>query len=230
MLLKRYIISLGYTILDEDKETSLLVGLGDGSYAASYIEDNGRFISFETSVVFDYDVAHMMTLSSISHVASYYNISCTGIIHKKDEKIKVTLSKKIGFLDSLSLVYILPDMANCIEAVTGYITSCMSNNDTTNWDLSMFQNIDLYLFNPKRVGEKKSIIYGSWDKFIDSFGQKAPDAIYGVEPVLEEVRACKEFEEKNRMLISEVGDRVLEELIWSRKMTEYSQDDEFGVN
>lgn len=218
-----------YVIEDEDPDTfSLLISLNQDTSIIIELDDNK--VKFETTFIFDSYLMNLKTLSSISHTAYFYGMANSGFLNKSPDQIKFYLSKEIDInVLSSRLDDTLSTMESCILQIAGYILHRMRQL-SQNLDLSMFEDLDLFLFDPRSLGEKKEFLYKDWDKYIESIANDESKIGVSPEIMLSELKACKEFEDKNGLLLSEVGDDILLEIIWNRRIAEMAVGDKYSVN
>ena len=73
-------------------------------------------------------------------------------------------------------------------------------------------------------------MYSTWKEFADAIAETAGDE-YELSGSIAEVNACAEFEHKNGMSLSEVGDIILNELLWNRQLIASAESDgDYYVN
>lgn len=228
--LKAAIKKANYAIEDEDKETfSVLISINPDS--AVLLSLNNEIVKLETTFIFNSYLINLKTLSSISHAAYFYGFSNSGILNKNQDQVKFYLAKEVP-INSLSsrLKDELEKMEKCIDHIAGYISYRMNQSNLKELDLSMFEDIDLFLFDPRSLGEKKDFVYKDWPTYIESV--ENDDSNVGVNPeiMLSELKACAEFEKANDVLLSEIGDDILLEIIWNRRIAEMATKDSYSVN
>lgn len=184
-------------------------------------------LRLETTVIFDVDVLNLKTFSNIAHMAMISGFAISGVVPTANKCVKVYLGKDTE--RALSIGKELRLMEKVLKQILQYLQNRVYQANATELDLSMFSQIDLYGFDPRTLGEQKDFIYLSWQNFIDEVSQAQSFSVAEVATTVEELIACAEFEDKNNMSLSEVGDIVLEELIWNRALLE-SEEDEYRVN
>jgi hypothetical protein len=168
------------------------------------------------------DLVSLKTLSDLSNIAYIHTCYMSGLKHGH-EGIRIPLGlavpKQLRKNDiKMSVLY----LEECIKTMDSYIFGRYSNFNDNNLDLSMFEETDLFLFDPQLLGEKKQFIYESWLAYLE----RAAEADFSsFSETISDIKACMVFEKTNKMLLSEVGDMVLRELVWNRRMSESSADE-----
>lgn len=230
--LKRKIASSKYEIEDsDDSEKSLLVDLGEsGSVMASL--DKSNMILFEATIIFDVPLLNLKTYSSIAHTAYYYKFSISGVSRNSNSQVKFFLTRYDNPSNINDIDAILDDCEKCIGTITKYLNYRVQQFDNFDtYDLSMFDDVDVVAFNPKEMGEKKEFTYETWSElYKDIVGQADDYLSLNMVSLHECVKACQEFEEKNKALLAEVGDQVMNELIWLIQLREQAKKDKFSIN
>lgn len=151
----------------------------------------------------------------------------SGFSPKSSEQAKVFVAKDIPFTYSPYKIYkFISSIKLCSQAIIDYLYRADVRMNVDFLDLSMFSQTDLYLFNPQFLGENKEFIFKNWDTYIEYTKNNPDDSLAGGNNyLLLDLEACKKFEEKNKMLLSEVGHRVVKELVWNSKFKNLLDDD-----
>jgi len=223
----------GANICDIDKKSfSMLVELKDEISALITLDAPNDSINIETTIVFDNHISNLKTISSIAHIAYYYKMGISGLTYKNKSHTRFYLGKDISFNSALkSLTNEFDSFFKCVSGVTNYLMYRISQEDLGFVDISMFETIDLGMFDPKGLGEKKDFVFdGSWDNFIESVLTDDTELFYDLESFLDELRACQEFEQRNNLLLSEVGGALVGQIIWHRQMQENAKEDKYSEN
>lgn len=227
---KKSIIKAGYDIGDIDKENlSLLVNHEEFSLLVS-LDPETKTIEFNSTIIFDGDLGNLKTLSSLAHTAFYYKFTISGLSHKSNCQTRLYLEKELDYSSVKKVGFVTQCAHQCIDTIVRYLHYRHLQNDLDNLDLSMFEDIDLFLFDPKGMGEKKDFQFGDWTSYSSSVSRGEIEMIVDSEIMINEIEACAKFEQANNMLLSEVGDRILEELVWNRQMKDLSVSDDYSIN
>jgi hypothetical protein len=213
----------------DEESMSILIDFGDFSVLVS-LEPDGRTINFEATLIFDGDLGNMKTLSSLAHTAYYHRFGISGLSNKASSQVKLYLGRDLDYSSIHKLGEVLEASYQCLDTMVRYLYYRSLQTDSAALDLSMFEDVNLFLFDPQAMGEKKDFHFGDWSKYADSVSSGETEVVVDPEIVIEEIQACAEFENKNNMLLSEVGDRILEEIIWHRQMRELAKSDKYSVN
>lgn len=178
-----------------------------------FVEIRDGNIWLEKPVLYSSNLSNLYTFSSVCHVASNFGTICTGLT-MKDGLGKFYLIKKV----SLSVLTRpntfegeLFEFNECIANVAGYLTHRRDKVSSRTLDLSMFQDLNLYEVDLQRLGECKDFRFGSWEGMLDSYMCDEFSFKSGDIPLDLLIYACDDFENENNLIISEVGDEVLDE-------------------
>ena len=209
------IVSKFYKIADQDDEkNTILIDMGDDIHTLLTMSEK---LALDSSVVFDASLINLKTLSTVSNFGMMFAVSVSGVLPNGNKKIKLLFCKEAG--STKYLLRSLVEMKRCIALVSKYLNQRADQHRTSNLDLSMFEHVDPYSFNPLSLGEKKDFIYRTWKDYIVDVSV-SPSTNIELSSLVSELQACSEFEEKNKMLLSEVGEYVLDELLWNKAMSE----------
>lgn len=225
------LISKKYSILQGDAgDDSLLVDIGDPLVTLVTMEKNDTVVRIESTLIFESRVANLKTFSTMSHVAMTHGIAMSGLVPAKNQNLKVYLAIEMNYSEAKKTILDrLEEMRICLDTLVKYITVRSDHFEMRHIDLSMFDAIDLNGFDPQYLGEKKEFVFQSWKAFAQAIHDAAGEE-YEITGSLVEVNACAEFEHKNKMLLSEVGDIILNELLWNREFLMAAEEDKYHVH
>ena len=149
-----------------------------------------------------------------------------GFTAKTPEQAKVFIAKDIHYTHSSKKIgELIENVKACSNSIISYFTNANKRMSVDFLDLSMFNDVDLYLFNPQFLGENKEFIFRTWDKYIEYIEDNPENPMLGnTESLLPELEACKLFEETNKMILAEIGHRVLRELVWNSRFSHLLDD------
>lgn len=184
-----------------------------------------EFPRMEAAIIFDASIINLHTYSNINLYANLYGCITSQIHTQENKKIKIVFKRLV---DIKRIKYCIRQMHKCIQSCTIYLTERLKQQELTNLDLSMFEELDISSFDPKSLGEKKEFIYKSWQNFIVDAAQST-SSNKELSELVSELNACSEFEQRNKMRLSEIGDVVLNELVWNKNIM-VNQDEEFKIN
>jgi hypothetical protein len=228
-----YLKSFGYSNITADVEDkSILFSFEKDRVAILNMDHDMLGYSIEATVVFAADILSLKTLSDISNLVFTYRCSNSGIRPAGDGRVRLNLTYHIG--DRLGAADIMRGMTylnKCLYTLELYLTERLRRVDREVYDLSMFENIDLTGFNPQDMGERKEFIFGSWDEYAQAAQEDYrgfPGHPYAVD-TLAKIEACREFEERNGIPVSESGTWLLDDIVLNRQLSELSKTD-YGIN
>jgi len=218
-LLHAALVKAKAKIVEKDNDCgAYLIDFENDSYALVSLSENLKTIEFEGTIVFDSDLVNLKTLSSIAHAAFCSGLSTTGICVKNENQVKIYVRKSLDFFaiysrfeDELEIT------KNCISSIRKYLHSRLDQIQHTYLDLSMFNDIDLLTFDPQGLGEKKDFVYENWENYMNAVLAE-DNSVFNAGPKIEDLIACAEFEDKNEVLLSEIGNSLLKEIDWNRQM------------
>lgn len=220
------LIKKQFSIADIDEENfTALVELGDETTALVSLDCKTNTVYVETTIIFDTVLLNLKTLSSINDIAYYYGNMVGGAGIKNESQCGLYVSRKCK-LSSGNVCIELEKHRDFLIALQNYLESRVVSQNADNLDISMFEDLDLTLFNPKAIGERKDFCFGDWESFRSSVVEDGEE----YSSYLAEVEACALFEERNDLRLSEVGDMVLDEIIWNRQLIITAADDDYSVN
>lgn len=204
---------LQISIEDQDSQLgTILFTLDNGGTAVLVITDNERDTYIGTNLVFDTDAASLKTMSDIADIAAAHRCLVTGLSNAGEGRVKLALSYyDVGQTFGREEVSRgVSHINRCLESLTILLQQKVDKAANPIIDLSMFEDMDLTFFNPRQLGERKEFSYYSWENYAKA-ALSDQDGLVDV-PSLDEIAACKDFEEKNDLLLADVGDSVLSEL------------------
>lgn len=230
---ERYLKSLGYSDINPDmKDKSIIFSFDRGRVAILNMNHDTLGYSIEATVVFSAEILSLKTNSDMSNLIFMYCCSSSGIRPASESRVRMNISYHIGDklkFSSLKLGMIY--MLKCLATLELYLTERLARLDKDVYDLSMFEDLDLTGFNPQDMGERKEFIFGSWDAY-SSFVKEEyagfPNSPYAVD-ILAKIKACQDFEEINKIPVSEIGIKLLDDIILNRQLIEVSKTS-FGIN
>lgn len=227
-------------ILETDDENNYLMIEFPGSLletnecinALLSLHNDSFSIKLETAVIFDNILLNTKTMSNVLDYAYQANCSISGILIQNEEQVKFNISKDFSYLDLAKIKSDSLKFKNCILDIFKYLNSRIESASSTYIDLSMFENVDLAYFDPQFYAEQKEFVYGSWEKYIESLKSGTNQSqMNGItvdkDVIIQEIQMCKAFEEANNMLLSEIGNLVVQEIIWNRQLILDLENDDF---
>ena len=233
LIATRYLKALGYQNISSDiKDKSILFSFDKDKVAILNMDHDMLGYSIEATVVFSADVLSLKTISDLCNLTFMYRCSCSGVRPAADDRVRLNLAYHLG--DSLSVSNIGLGMTyvnKCLATLELYLSERIARSDKDMYDLSMFESIDLTGFNPQDTGERKEFIFGSWEAYANAIREEY--ATFTNHPyaadALSKIEACKLFEERNKIPLSEVGTWLLDDLILGRQLRELSKTN-YGIN
>lgn len=223
----KFIKKLDYYIENVSFEDNTIIFSNNNHIILFSINDGFLGQRLEATVTIKSDeLVSLKTLSDISNIAFIHTCSMSGMKHGY-EGIRISIGLSIpGKLCFDNIKTSILYLEQCIKSMDTYIFGRYSSFNDSSLDLSMFEETDLFLFDPQALGEKKQFIYETWTNYLE---KAAHEDFYSFSESVVDIKACMLFEEANKLLLSEVGDMVLRELIWNRNMSESSNND-YSVN
>lgn len=234
-VIEKQLVKSKYRIADIDKiSNSFLIDLGrDLSVLLTVDKDLAQYLRLETAIIFDGDILNLKTYSDIANIFYTADMPITGIYPQGSGKVKFYVNRTIPFSAVTSLPDILADLHSGISLCEKYLQLRENRTKYPMIDISMFSDIDSNGFNPKDLGEKKDFIFGNWKTFINAVVKSHEDGDLSSDQaglMLLELKACELFEEKNKLMLSEIGEVVWQELVWSRNFQNDLSDDKTYIN
>lgn len=230
---ERVLKRAGYNNVVSDVKDKSIMFTFDGERVAILNMDHDTLgYSIEATVVFSSDVLSLKTISDISNLVFMHRCSSSGIRAADDGRVRINLSYHIG--DSMSASAVNTGMLylnKCLATLEYYLLDRLSNLSKESYDLSMFEDVSLDVFSPQTMGEDREFLYGTWDAYVDSVNEEYSSFVnhpYALD-ILAKIDACRKFEEVNKVLISEVGRALLEDLVLNRQLYEISKTS-YGIN
>lgn len=233
LLTERDLKSLGYKNISKDiADKSILFSFENDRVAILNMDHDMLGYSIEATIVFSADTLSLKTVSDMNNLIFMYRCSCSGVRPAADLKVRLNLTYHMGNALSRSQIEVgMIYVQKCLSTLEMYLTERLNRTNNKSYDLSMFESIDLTGFNPQDTGERKEFIFGSWDAYSVAITEEYAGFInhpYATD-ALAKIEACKLFEEKNKISISEVGTWLLEDIILSRQLREISKTS-YGIN
>lgn len=212
----------------------VLFSIGGNNSVLLCLDKEKGTLKLETTIVFDSAIVNLKTLSNMAHTSMSHGFGISGIITNENGTSKIYVGKDIEWADAVaSLNRDLKTFQILIGKLSEYLNFRTKQKEITHLDFSMFDKIKLKNFNPQAAGEKKDFLYTSWQKYADHVvGERTDeDDFEEISEEIEEISACAEFELKNKMSLSEVGNFILDELHWSKSLSLDNREDiKFNVN
>lgn len=220
-----------FPVIDIDPETkSILVDLGKPLCTLVFLDKDEKSYLIESTIVFDSDILNVSTFSHLAHTTITAGFGISGVVPVGNGSVKLYVGKSIDMRALGRLPEELSKIKDCINMMIGYINYRTEQLGASNLDLSMFEAIeDIETFDPQMLGEQKDFVYRTWQKFAEEIAEEAEDVAEAAE-ALRKISACAEFEVKNDMNLSEIGDMIKGELLWNRSLFSVDEDDKYSVN
>lgn len=234
-VIEKQLIKSKYKIADIDKiSNSFLIDLGEELNVLLTVDkDYAQILRLEAAIIFDGDILNLKTYSDIANLFYTADMPVTGLYPQGSGKVKFYVSRVITFSEVALLPNILTELHSGISLCEKYLQLRENRTKYPMIDISMFSNIDSSGFNPKDLGEKKDFIFGNWKTFISAVIKSHEDGDLSSDQaslMLLELKACESFEEKNKLMLSEVGEVVWQELSWAQSFQNNSSDDKTYIN
>lgn len=229
------ITQTGYNLVDVDFESkTFLVDLGNNfNILITGDKDNLDVLRLESAIVFNGDSLNLKTFSDISNIFYSTDTPITGIFPQHNGRVKFYISQTVLFKNLKSLKSMLGILRDSVNLCNKYLSLRDKHTKEPMLDISMFADFDLTGINLKQMGEQKEFVWGTWSAFVRAIvasheaGEiNSNDA--GI--MLKELKACELFEAQNKLLLSEVGDVVWQEIMWSRDFDANLPSDKTYVN
>lgn len=212
---------------------SLLIPINDDTCIFFTLNTGGRGPWFETTISLATDMLNVQCLSAITNIAYSHYCTISGVRRSTADTVRLDLCAEFsGRPTRKKLAYAVGRLGSCMHAINAVIADIEKCLNLTNLDLSMFNDVELFMFNPQRLGEQKALVHGSWkayEKYILARNEHNPNAARADETI-DDLQACEAFELANNLLLAEVGDVVLQEIIWNKKMSDSANEDETMLN
>lgn len=228
-VIEKNITKTGYNIADTDTVAqSFLLDLGDGIGILLSLNEK-HLLRFEAAIIFDGELLNLKTYNDIANIFYTANMCVTGMYPQGNGKVKFYASCTTDFARVNQLGDVLIEFHSAIILAHRYIKLRETHTAYPMLDLSMFESIDVYGFNPKDLGEKKDFIFGNWNTFVSAIvhSHEAGELTsQEAAAILMEIKACESFESKNKMLLSEIGEVVWQEIVWNRNLQDQLSDED----
>lgn len=220
--------SLGYTDFEVDLDADLIAFEFAPSRVVTLNMDAGSTgYMLEATIAFAGTALTMPTISQVLDVLFAHRILTSGLSASGGGLVTVNTGYVVGKrLSRTKLGVAMAYLTSALYEVQVILTERVSKGNLERVDLSMFEGLGLECLNLKSLGEKSDFVYGGWDKFKDDMRLNPPPPIpdFLTNVMLSRIDACKSFEEKNQMRLSDVGDNIMEELLLYRKLGEVEID------
>lgn len=226
-----YLTKSGFSISEIDHDDqAFLVDLGDPICTLVSFDKDTQSLLLESTLILEPNIMNLKTFSAMAHVCMSNGLGMSGIVPANNGTIKVYIGKTISSASIKRLPYELEQVRTCLTQIIGYINYRSGHSELLNLDLSMFEEIDVSNFDPQVFGEKKDFVYRTWQNYANAVVSSSENLSEASETI-KRINACAEFERLNDLRLSEVGDIVLEELVWNRGFMSMSEEeDDFFVN
>jgi hypothetical protein len=233
LLATKFLKALGYSNISADvADKSIIFSFDKDRVAILNMDHHMLGYSIEATVVFSADILSLKTLSDMDNLIFMYRCSGSGVRPASEGRVRLNISYYIG--DNLSIRGITLGMTyliKCLATLELYLTERIRRADKDMYDLSMFEDVNLTGFNPQDMGERKEFIFGSWDAYAGAVKKEYegfPNHPHAID-LLAKIEACRAFEDKNQIPVSELGPILLDDIILNRQLSEVSKT-AYGVN
>jgi len=226
----KYMEKSGYSLSEIDQdEYAFLVDLGDPICTLVSLDETTKSLMLESTLVLEPHILNLKTFSAMAHVCMSNGLGMSGVVPGSNGTVKVYIGKTISDKSMKRLPYEMEQVRTCITQIIGYINYRSGQNELLSLDLSMFEEIDVNNFNPQVFGEKKDFIYRTWQNYANAVVSSSAN-LSEASDTINKINACAEFERLNDLSLSEVGDIVLEELVWNRGFVSTAEEDDYQIN
>ena len=208
-------------------ENTFLVHLKDPILCFVFWDKKKHTLTVESTLILDKEMADLNNLSKISDISMFFGFGASGYSPLDEGAVQIFISKSFHFNGYKGLALDLDSVEECIGDIIKEIYLKPGEADFANLDLSMFEGIDLDSIDLKELASTKRFGFKTWQKYLEKISSEQED---GFEDVLKLVKACALFEDTNEVDLCDLGDVVMEELIWNRELISTSREEEFQIN
>lgn len=208
-------------------DQTILIALGENIAALISLDDTHFGHRIEATLNIEEDLLGLKTVSDLAGISHSNRCTMSGI-RRTDEGPRIALCRNIDkALSRKDIGEAITLLGQTINAMDYYIIQRIEGLDNPSLDISMFSTTDLFLFDPQRMAETKEFVYGSWKNYADHIGQinKQEMEYGGAFETTDDIIAAEEFEKINNISLAEVGDHILKELIFHRRLMENNHSD-----
>ncbi len=224
---------LGFKEILEDRPgNSIVFKFTDNRVACLNMDDAKYGYSLEASLNFTGELINLKTLSDIASLTYASRCHVSRVYPSADRMVRVNVLCEVGRRPSISNIKAaVAHLDSTINTIAQYMDYRLDLLDKTHWDLSMFEDVDIAGFVPQSFAEEMEFLAGSWDKYAKMVSEDYSDFDDHPEEtkLLSLIAACARFEVANKVKLSEVGDKLSDELTLSRQQIAAAQDN-YGVN
>lgn len=225
-----YLTKCGFDISEIDHDDqAFLIDLGDPICMLVSFDRDTRSLLLESTLILEPSILNLKTFSAMAHVCMSSGMAMSGIVPADNGTVKVYIGKTIDSASVKRLPYELEQARTCIAQIIGYVNYRSGQSELLNLDLSMFEEIDVSNFDPQVLGETKDFVYRTWQNYASAIVSSSDD-LSETSETIRRINACAEFERLNDLKLSEVGDIVLEELVWNKGFASLAEDDDHFLN
>lgn len=229
-LIRKHLERAGANVSTADSSDSILLANFGVEPFALEVKDQNLYM--EKAVLYTSEMSNLYTFSSICHISSNYGIASTGLT-LKEGFAKFYLTKKIPLIvvsDRKAFENELFEFNECMNNVIGYLKYRVDKVSSRVLDISMFEGLNLFGLDLQKLAEYKDFRFGSWENMLDSYMTDEFDFKVDKVPLDTLILACSDFEEKNNLVISEVGEEVLEEILVHRSISILEAEKEYSLH
>lgn len=209
-------VSLGVEVVEKDVDAGFLVFQLDSKSAALLllnVDYDNHYI--ESNIIFDVEVGTLKLMSDVADVAFEHQCAITGMRGLLEDKAQVGIRYKLeNPITRKNLGTAVSNFRECLTSLTTIVQSKLDSFNSTMLDISMFEHLDVSMLNPRLMGERKEFVYHTWERYAQAMAELGSEfeTLSNLEASVPEIMACREFEEKNKVSLAEVGDIVAREL------------------
>jgi len=197
---------------DVDVEDNAILFKTLNDKTALFMVDTTIGHRLESTIAFDAEASSLKAVSDIANVAFSHKCCTTGLKVSGPGRLRVLIAYHLGSgLSKEAVENGVELLGLCIEEIVENLTLKVDNASKAMIDISMFSEFDAMIFNPRLIGERKEFLYSTWDNYARAVLQNQ-DELASVETTIDEIMACKEFEEVNDIPLAEIGDVARKEL------------------
>ena len=223
----RLLKKLGYKDIEQDKlDKSIVFTFGQDRMAMLNMDHEVLGYSLEATVIYTADLMSLKTTSDMCNLIFMHRCGVSGLRPADNNRVKLNVTFHMGYtLNKDALSVGMTYLGKCLSILESYLVERVKLLNKSHYDLSMFENTDLANFNPQLLGEQREFVHTTWEAFSKAIMEEHGSTIdtASVTDMLNKIKACSEFETTNEVLISEVGNAVLDELRNARQMLEIAK-------